>query len=451
MHQAEFQLPCPAESRADDIGFRIGWDHAHHGLVPPAGLLLDGTPIGEGWRAARAVFGVRARPWPATRHTRRWLALRLDAWRAGVPFDLASVTPNHLAQIEVRHCPVRRVALHGAADGAGGAGSASTALTGADAPCIERLNPQAAYAAGNLVMLSRAAAQAWAALGCAELVRRARNAEVAEAAEAAAWRAGALDVTPEPAPDQASDKNADKALTAAAWWRLATLRSFATPLPAAVASRLPMATWPPNRARVLNSAQALQVLLTMRLAHADWCARIRGVADSLHPLGALTEFNLWVGALAPRLVEAQAFGRDFARALEDAWLAERVQRRWQLFVLALGEVACEHLVRPLAAQKVGARRTEHLHWEQALDGWSLAPAAGEPNGGEPISAAPRPARGAAASLASSALVPVPMTAAPAVKAARPAAPARPAGPRRTAPTPFAPRPRATAAPRSAAR
>jgi hypothetical protein len=51
MDQATFSFPtftaAPTEP-ADRIGFDIGWDHAHHGLVPPAELLHPGTPVHAG-------------------------------------------------------------------------------------------------------------------------------------------------------------------------------------------------------------------------------------------------------------------------------------------------------------------------------------------------------------------------------------------------------------------
>jgi hypothetical protein len=422
MNQVELALAAQEPEHEDAIGFRIGWDHAHHGLVPPPELLLDGTPIGQGWRAGRAVFGgpaAPARPWPANRHTRLWLALRIEAWRAAAPFDLASVTPNHLAQIEVRRCPARRVAL-----GGGVAGDAPAA-TRPDTPRVERLNAEAAYAAGNLVMLSAAAAEAWRGLGVHDLVRRARLAEAAQAAQAGEPGSS------EP-PDRAGSAQGTP-LDAAAWWRLATLRSLATPLAPSDAARLPLAALPPNRVRVLNAAQALQALLTLRMAHADWCARI-GAVTALLPTPALrTDFNLWVGALAPRLLEAQAGHRDvttdFGRVLEDAWLGERVQRRWQSFVLSLGEPACEQLVQRLAALGLPGRRAEVLAWEQAIDGWELPQRVAADAAGR-IKPEPAPAR--------------------AEPAAAPAA-APPASRRRTAPTPWPPRPRATAGPRPAAR
>jgi hypothetical protein len=422
MNQVELALPSEEPAHADGTGFSIGWDHAHHGLVPPPELLLEGTPIGQGWRAGRAVFASRSRPWPAGRHVRQWLALRITAWREGVPFDLATVTPNHLAQIEVRECPVRRVPLGGAT------GDANLANT----PQVQRLNHQAAYAAGNLAVLSRAAAQAWQGLAVADLVRRARAAEAAEAAEASP-------VPQAPAVGAGADSTrarghfapcaTDATLDAAVWWRLAALRSLATPLPAPEAARLPLAALPPNRVRVLNAVQALQVLLTLRLSHTDWCARIGAVAGVLPSHALRTDFNLWVGALAPRLLEAQAQGRELGRALEDAWLGERVQRRWQYFVLNLGEAACEQLVRRLAAQRLPGRATELMHWDQATDGWALA---------QP--------RLRTAALSESPSAPVPAGAASSAEG-----PARPASHRRTAQTPFAPRPRATAGPRPATR
>jgi len=415
MNQVELALPSEEHEHTDGTGFRIGWDHAHHGLVPPPELLLEGTPIGQGWRAGRAVFAGRSRPWPAGRHARQWLALRIVAWREGVPFDLATVTPNHLAQIEVRECPVRRVPLGGAT------GAANLPNT----PLVQRLNHRAAYAAGNLAVLSRAAAQAWQGLGVADLVRRARVAEAGEAAGALAATtgagAGSALACGHGAPDEAGAM-----LDAAAWWRLATLRSLGTPLPAAEAARLPLAALPPNRVRVLNAVQALQVLMTLRLANTDWCARIGAVAAMLPAHALRTDFNLWVGALAPRLLEAQAHGRELGRALEDAWLGERVQRRWQYFVLSLGEPACEQLVRRLAAQRLPGRATELLPWDQATDGWALA----EPRPAS-LSETPSPSPASAASSA--------------------AGPARPAAPRKTTRTPFAPRPRATTGPRPATR
>jgi hypothetical protein len=356
MTQTLLELPATDLPPDDPIGFQVGWDHAHHGLVPPAELLLEGTPIGLGWRAGRAVFANRC--WAATRHTRLWLALRIEAWRIGAPFDLQTVTPNHLAQIEVRLCPVLRLPLGGTPDAKG-------------APQIARLNPRAAFAAGNLVLLSRAAALAWQGLDVADLVRRARAAERAAGLAAATPGREALD--PEDAKPGAGTEAEDiaEAMDAAAWWRLATLRSLATPLRLSEAAALPMAVLPPNRTRVLNNVQGLQALLTLRLTGSDWCARMNAIGGLLPEHTLRTDFNLWVGAMVPRLLEAQAHGRDAQRALEDAWLAERAMRRWQHFALSLGEPAAEQLLRQLVAMPLAGRTARWLRLDQALDGWSL--------------------------------------------------------------------------------
>ena len=133
------QAPNTNPDTVDRQGFDIGWDHAHHGLVPPAELLLPGSPVCQGWLSGKAVFGRRTLR--NTRHTRQWLQLRLDAWRMGIHFEGQQLTPNYLGQIESGRCPITREALHGLP------GQPDTRL-------LVRLNPQAAYAAGNLASLS---------------------------------------------------------------------------------------------------------------------------------------------------------------------------------------------------------------------------------------------------------------------------------------------------------
>lgn len=334
MNQATFSFATatavPVEP-ADRNGFDIGWDHAHHGLVPPAELLHEGTPVTQGWMAGRAVFGRRTLP--TTRATRQWLALRLLAWRRGIAFEGQQVTANYLAQIQATHCPVTRAPLGGAPGQP-------------DAAVVERVNPDAGYAAGNLATLSQRAAQARQGMALASMVRQAR------AQEAGAPALHGLD--------------------AAAWWRLAALRSFATPLPFHDAACLPLAVLPPNRVRLLNAPQGLQALLTMLFAQAGWSARCRAVAALLPAHTLRHDFNLFVGALAPRVLEAGSDAPALRRALEDAWLHERVQRRWQHFVLSLGEAGTAALLeRAAGAGLAGVRTLTHAP-EQAVEGWGLA-------------------------------------------------------------------------------
>ncbi len=342
MNQTAFALTTTATASADavdGVGFDIGWDHAHHGLVPPPELLLDGTPLGQGWRAGKAVFGRRTLA--STRATRQWLALRTLAWRQGIHFETGQVNAHYLAQLHSERCPVLRTPLGGAPGDA-------------DAAVIERLNPQAGYAAGNLALLSLRAATARHGLDVAEALRRARRAQASGEPE--------------------------QGLDAAAWSRLAVLQSFATPLPFHEAARLPLAAMPPNRVRLLNSPQGLQALVTWQFTAPGWSARTRALAALLPEHTLRHDFNLFVGALAPRVLEAGSEALALRRALEDAWLQDRVQRRWQHFVLSLGETATEALLeRASAAGLAGVRTLNHAP-AQATEGWAL------PEGGRAPSA-----------------------------------------------------------------
>jgi hypothetical protein len=332
MNQAQLELDSPATSPADRTGFDIGWDHARHGLVPPAELLHPGTAVCQGWTAAKAVFGRRTLA--SSRHTRRWLQLRLLAWRSGIDFQADRVTPNYLSQIEVARCPVRRCPLGGAPGTPDAAG-------------FMRLNPRVGFVAGNLVMVSQQAASAMENVDAAQAQRL---------AHAAAGPAGAPH------------------LDSSAWHRVAAVRAFATPLPFAQVVALPLALLPPNRVRLLNAAQCLQTLVTQLFATPGWGARCRKLALSLPAHSVRQDFNLFVGAMAPRMLEAGANGMPAREALEDAWLHERVQRRWQYLALCLGEAGCEALLEPagrLVNETQATTQVLHLAAEQATEEWGL--------------------------------------------------------------------------------
>lgn len=332
--------PTTTPDGGDRTPFEIGWDHARHGLVPPAALGVANHAVGQGWQAAQAVFGRRT--WPARPAVRQWLSLRLAAWQAGEAFDLDQLNPQHLAQIAATRCPVRRVPLGGAP------GTADTAV-------VLRLNDAAAWAAGHLMTLSAAAAMAMHGVDVHEARRRARAAEQADQ------------------PVQGLD--------AAGWWRVAALRGFATALPFATAAQLPLAVLPPNRVRLLGAAQGLQALVTQAFAAPGWAARCAAIAALLPAHTLRHDFNLFVGAMAPRVLAAPADGTGLRDALEDAWLHERVQRRWQHFVLSLGEAGTEALLERVAAMPQPGRHVLQLSLPQAVEGWQLpaAPAAPAPS------------------------------------------------------------------------
>ncbi|GMV45789.1 MAG: hypothetical protein AMXMBFR66_11870 [Pseudomonadota bacterium] len=303
MNQQTLALEPGASHPADRIGFELGWDHARHGLAPPSVWPHSASAASQGWHAARAVLGRRAAAAP--RALRQWLELRALAWRSGIAFDAQQLTALQLAQIEVARCPILRRRLGGAA--------------GQDtAPRFVRLDPRIGCALGNLVQVCTAAARACERVDLAEALRRARHAQ----------RSG----------------EAVHGLDAAAWWRLAVLRSFALRLPFFEAAGLPLAVLPPPRVATANPVQTLQWQLTLQFTAEGWSARLRALADLLPEQALREDFNLFVGALLPRVLDAARLPCDPHQALGDAWLTERVQRRWQQFALALGEAGCAALL-----------------------------------------------------------------------------------------------------------
>ena len=349
MNQTTLELDASQRAVAiDRDGFDIGWDHAHHGLVPPAGLLLAGTPVCQGWMAGKTVFGHRTLS--CTPHTRQWLQLRVNAWRMGIAFERQQLTPNYLAQIQTTRCPATRQLLHGAPNHA-------------DTLVVARLNAQAGYAAGNLAVMSLEATRAWDGLSVQDCARLAHRA----AAPAVFLPAAATTSATTPSASAA----AAPSLNAAAWWRLAALRSFATPLPFAVAAGMPLAVLPPNRVRLLNAVQGLQALLTLTFAAAGWSERCRRFAQWLPEHTLRQDFNLFVGAMAPRVLEAGHDPSALRLALEDAWLNARVQRRWHHLALSLGEAATETLLARATEAGLAGVRTLHHGRDQATDGSAL--------------------------------------------------------------------------------
>lgn len=301
-----------------DAGFAIGWDHAHHGLVPPHEQMYDGSAVQRGWLAGRQCF--RDRQLTASVHTRRWLRLRLDAWLHGQAIDSEHLSANHLRQIDATHCPVLRVPLHGEG-------------------VPQRARNDAAWACGNVLMLHPRAARARGTLGWADAWARARS-------------------------------ESHDGLARDAWQRLAVLMSFVTPLPHEQAAALPLLALPTNRLRVLNAAQGLQVLVTLTLCQPLGSQRLHRLTDTLAaPLR--HDVNRCVSALLPRVLDASRVEGAAARrcAVEDAWRDPLVMRRWASVALPLGEAGCDALLR--RAEPTRGAHTRWLPRDAATDGWAL--------------------------------------------------------------------------------
>jgi hypothetical protein len=322
-----------AASPADATGFEIGWDYAHYRLTPPPEHLAQAHPVRQGWQAGAAVFGTRTlKPTP---FVRKWLHLRLNAWRRGRAFESVQVTPHFLAQIDVAVCPITRVTLTQAR----GAGSDAS---------VDRVCNQAGYAAGNLAVMSVRANEAKADLGWQDALLVVRQLEHAGL--------DSLD-----------------GLTPVHWSRLGVLMSFVTPLAHAQAACLPMRVLPPNRLRVLNAVQALQAVLTLAFTQAQAVPRLRELIAHL-PAAARHDYEVFVLTLQARrlAIGMQTEGVELRHALEDLWTDAAVNRRWQRFALQLDEAACERLLRQAARRGLGGKAWQWLPRAAATEGWALA-------------------------------------------------------------------------------
>jgi hypothetical protein len=135
---------------------------------------------------------------------------------------------------------------------------------------------------------------------------------------------------------------------------------------------------PPNRVRLLNAVQGLQALVTQAFAAPGWAARCARIAALLPAHTLRHDFNLFVGAMAPRVLAAPASGQPLREALEDAWLHERVQRRWQHLVLSLGEAGVEALLDRVAEMPQPGRQVLQHAPAQAVEAWRLPARAERP-------------------------------------------------------------------------
>ena len=336
----------------DSTGFEIGWDHAHHRLIPPLRHLHDHNPVRQGWAAGRAAFGNRTLA--TTGAVRQWLALRLEAWQHGQSFEGVQVNASFLARIAADECPVSRQPLTLCAARTGDAVDANQAR-------VCRLNPEAAYAAGNLAVLSQRVADA----------------------QSTARQAG------------------DDPLSADERIRLSVLASFATPLPHAQAALLPLRLLPPNRVRVINPVQALQVMLTLQFTQAGYARRLLGLSALMPNSEARQLFQIFMHTLlARRLSAGQAAGAPtLRRAMEDSWADALVNRRWQRLANRLSAADCELLLQRASQRSLVVGGSRWVSSDSATDGWALqdSPPASRPAAGQfspPASASP--ARQAAA-------------------------------------------------------
>jgi hypothetical protein len=319
--------PSAAASGHARTGLALGRDYALFGLTPPIEHLYAQSPLQRGWMAQRA-RGVQ--PQEAHAYTPLWLALRTHAWARGRSFEDVQLTPNYLQQIDTDYCPITRDPIE------------------SDTRSVDRVRNDAGYAAGNLAVMSRTANQAKGARGHAELLAIARSCELGPITHMGG-------------------------LGAAEWERLAILASYVTELPHDVAAQLPMVVLPPNRLRLFNPVQALQALITRQLVKPGWSSRLARL-EALLPNDALrTDFNRFVLALAPRVLEAVKLNtpEQIRWALEDAWRQALVQKRWARLAMQLDPAVCEQLVDRAAAKGLSTTHVQRHTAQGATEGWAL--------------------------------------------------------------------------------
>lgn len=347
---AEARAPAALLTTHEHIGFELGWDHAHYGVTPPAPYAQEPSPLRHGWLAGQAAFGTRTlRPSGAVR---QWLQLRLHAWLRGRSVELFQVTPNHLQRLEVSHCPITREALD-SVDGQRRDAS------------IERVRNDAGYAAGNLAMLSAQAQVAKAAHRFEDALTIARRLEA----------------------ERERGPNApllQQGLDAIQWGRIAVLCSFVEPLSHQRACELPLLVLPPNRLRLFNPVQALQVFISQQLLTTGWSQRINAIEALLPGQPARRAFRSFFQALLPRVLEAgrPADPQRARWAVEDAWRHAPVMQRWVRFALLLTPVKCESLLARAVAQGLAPAGVRFEPWAdaEATDGWRLASRGYVPHG-----------------------------------------------------------------------
>lgn len=286
----------------DAIGWQIGADHARWGRPLPLAHLHPGSPLGQGWLASRQRRLGEANPARV-----QWLALRLQAWLEGLAYDETLLTPHHLQQLRVQHCPVTRLALQ-------------DEIGHPQQPAWVTLDRAAGYRAGRVVMLSQ---QARLALGTRSL---------------AALRALAAQSHALGAPIEGLD--------AAAWARLAALLAWVTP---SDACPLPLPLLPPNRLHIHAPLRALQAWIGRQLGEAGWSRRLLQLHDALPGVAARQAVTGLSAALAPHALMLPAADTERRARLDDLWSEARVQRRWLQLAESLASDDLEHLLLNLPA------------------------------------------------------------------------------------------------------
>jgi hypothetical protein len=162
-------------------------------------------------------------------------------------------------------------------------------------------------------------------------------------------------------------------LSAEHWARIAVLASFCTPMPHAQAATLPLLVLPPNRLRVLNPVQALQVMLSLQFTRAGHARRCAALAQLMPGADARHAFNAFMHTLLARRLAAGRFADSLAerQAVEDLWRDPLVNKRWQRLALRLTAADCERIAEQAADRGLAGNGVRWLPAAGATEGWAL--------------------------------------------------------------------------------
>ena len=268
-------------------GFEIGWDYGFYNMRPP-----EATPqtVMDGYSASREHFnGKYVRH---DRFIRKWLLLRLNAWKRDRIID-PDITPAFLEAIDVEYCPITRELLtHGTQEESDWS--------------VDRLNNDGGYSRFNLVVMSVRANRA----------KGNRGADSVKAMVEEALR---------------SETGSAEGLHWQHWLRMLVVMNFVRmrPDPQSLedALVLPMAVVPPPVVPVCEWFSLLQVVMYEELCAATEGRRRRAIEilPGKRLRGLYERVYRTLAVLFSRQLSAQrragAVGRVAThRAFEDAWL-----------------------------------------------------------------------------------------------------------------------------------
>lgn len=151
------------------------------------------------------------------------------------------------------------------------------------------------------------------------------------------------------------------------------LVSFATPMPHAKAANLPLLVLPPNRLRVLNPVQSLQVMLSLQFTRAGHSRRCAALAALMPSAEAKFAFNALMHTLLARRLAVGRLTGDLAErhAVEDLWRDPLINRRWQRLAPCLSANDCVRIGRLAADRGLAGCGVRWLTEDSATDGWAL--------------------------------------------------------------------------------